>query len=72
MVVDKDNHVQYCEVTLGQSHEGLRVISKGLQPGERILVNGLQRVRPNDVIKPNNVAMNDSNDAPVVKTGSVQ
>jgi membrane fusion protein, multidrug efflux system len=72
MVVDKDNHVQYREVTLGQSHEGLRVISKGLQPGERIVVNGLQRVRPNDVIKPNNVAMNDGSDAPVVKTASAQ
>jgi multidrug efflux system membrane fusion protein len=72
MVVDKDNRVQYREVTLGQTHEGLRVISKGLQPGERIVVNGLQRVRPNDVIKANNVAMNDDDKAPAVKTASAQ
>jgi multidrug efflux system membrane fusion protein len=74
MVVDKDNRVQYREVTIGQTHEGLRVISKGLQPGERIVVNGLQRVRPNDVIKANNVAMNDSGaaPAPAVKTASTQ
>ncbi|QIE28426.1 Multidrug resistance protein MdtE (plasmid) [Caballeronia sp. SBC1] len=57
MVVDPDNRVQYREVTLGTLSDGLRVITKGLQPGERIVVNGLQRVRPNDVVKANSVAM---------------
>jgi multidrug efflux system membrane fusion protein len=57
MVVDRDSRVQYREVTLGSQHDGLRVISKGLEPGERIVVNGLQRVRPNDVVKANAVAM---------------
>ncbi|WP_213762185.1 efflux RND transporter periplasmic adaptor subunit [Caballeronia sp. dw_19] len=57
MVVDSDNRVQYREVTLGTLSDGLRVIAKGLQPGERIVVNGLQRVRPNDVVKANSVAM---------------
>jgi membrane fusion protein, multidrug efflux system len=57
MVVDTDNRVQYREVTLGTLSDGLRVIAKGLQPGERIVVNGLQRVRPNDVVKANSVAM---------------
>jgi multidrug efflux system membrane fusion protein len=57
MVIDKDNRAQYREVTLGTQHDGLRIIDKGLQPGERIVVNGLQRVRPNDVVKPNSVAM---------------
>ena len=57
MVVDHDNRAQYREVTLGTLSDGLRVIVKGLQPGERIVVNGLQRVRPNDVVKANSVAM---------------
>jgi multidrug efflux system membrane fusion protein len=57
MVVDHDNRVLYREVTLGTLSDGLRVIVKGLQPGERIVVNGLQRVRPNDVVKANSVAM---------------
>ncbi len=57
MVVDHDNRVRYREVTLGTLSDGLRVIVKGLQPGERIVVNGLQRVRPNDVVKANSVAM---------------
>ena len=57
MVVDADNRAQYREVTLGTMSDGMRVIAKGLQPGERIVVNGLQRVRPNDVVKANSVAM---------------
>ena len=57
MVVDHDSRAQYREVTLGTQNDGLRVIVKGLQPGERIVINGLQRVRPNDVIKPNVVVM---------------
>ncbi len=68
MVVDTDNRVQYREVTLGTQHDGLRVITKGLQPGERIVVNGLQRVRPNDVVKANAVAM--ANNAPAPKSAS--
>ncbi len=64
MIVDKDNRAQYREVTLGTQSEGLRVIVKGLQPGERIVVNGLQRVRPNDVIKPNAVAMSSTSPTP--------
>jgi multidrug efflux system membrane fusion protein len=64
MVVDHDNRAQYREVTLGTLSDGLRVIVKGLRPGERIVVNGLQRVRPNNVIKPNAVAMSSTLPAP--------
>jgi multidrug efflux system membrane fusion protein len=68
MVVDPDNRVQYREVTLGTQSDGLRVIVKGLQPGERIVVNGLQRVRPNDVVKANAVAMASA--SPATKVAS--
>lgn len=46
MVVDADSKAQYREVTLGEMVDGLEVITSGLQPGEKIVVNGLQRVRP--------------------------
>jgi multidrug efflux system membrane fusion protein len=36
----------------------MRVILNGLKAGERIVVNGLQRVRPGVTIKPEMVAMN--------------
>jgi multidrug efflux system membrane fusion protein len=57
LLVDKENKVQYREVKLGDQQRGLRVITGGLQPGERIVVNGIQRVRPGDPVKPNLVQM---------------
>jgi multidrug efflux system membrane fusion protein len=57
LVVDKQNHVQYREVQLGVALDGLRVITSGLQPGEKIVVNGLQRVRPGDPVAPTLVPM---------------
>ncbi|OPF93612.1 efflux RND transporter periplasmic adaptor subunit [Rhodopseudomonas palustris] len=57
MVVDAQNHAEYREVTLGASVDGLRVVASGLRAGERIVVNGLQRVRPGVTIKPETVAM---------------
>ncbi|SPC16481.1 efflux RND transporter periplasmic adaptor subunit [Cupriavidus taiwanensis] len=57
LVVDKTNKLVYREVELGPNHDGLRVIRKGLKPGENIVVNGLQRVRPGDTVQPKAVAM---------------
>jgi multidrug efflux system membrane fusion protein len=57
LVVDADNKAIYREVTLGPSVEGLRVVTQGLTSGERIVVNGLQRVRPGAVIEPQIVSM---------------
>jgi multidrug efflux system membrane fusion protein len=58
MVVDDKDKAQYREVMLGASVDGMRVILTGLKAGERIVVNGLQRVRPGVTIKPEMVAMN--------------
>ncbi|MFC4522340.1 efflux RND transporter periplasmic adaptor subunit [Cupriavidus pinatubonensis] len=57
LVVDKANKLTYREVDLGPTFEGLRVIRKGLKPGESIVVNGLQRVRPGDTVAPKPVSM---------------
>jgi multidrug efflux system membrane fusion protein len=57
MVVGTDNKAEYREVGLGPSVEGLRVVNSGLQAGERIVVKGLQRVRPGAVVAPETVAM---------------
>jgi multidrug efflux system membrane fusion protein len=58
MVVGGDNKAVYREVKLGTSADGLRVVTSGLSPGERIIVNGLQRVRPGGVVAPETVPMN--------------
>ncbi|AYR22561.1 efflux RND transporter periplasmic adaptor subunit [Herbaspirillum rubrisubalbicans] len=66
MVADKNNHASYRQVVVGAGHDGLVVIEKGLQPGERIVVNGLQRIRPGDAITPTVVPMQAQATAPDV------
>lgn len=56
-VVDKDNKAEYRQVTLGQSTDGLRIVRSGLKAGEKIVVNGLQRVHPGGPLAPQLVAM---------------
>jgi membrane fusion protein, multidrug efflux system len=60
MVVGDDNTAAYREVALGAFVDGMRVVVSGLKPGERIVVNGLQRVRPGAAVAPRLVAMNGS------------
>ncbi|HVJ42598.1 MAG TPA: efflux RND transporter periplasmic adaptor subunit [Dongiaceae bacterium] len=60
LVVDDTDHAEYREVKIGDLQDGLRVVTDGLNPGERIVVNGLQRVRPNDLVKANPVRMADA------------
>ncbi len=56
-VVDKDGKAEYREVKLGPVVDGLRVVKAGLKPGEKIVVNGLQRVRPGSPITAQTVPM---------------
>jgi RND family efflux transporter MFP subunit len=57
LVVGADNKAQYREVKPGPLVDGLRVIKEGLKGGEMIVVNGLQRVQPGDVVTPQTVDM---------------
>lgn len=56
MVVDEQNRTAYRRVQLGALQDGLRVVEAGLTPGERIVVNGLQRIRPGDPVEPKAVS----------------
>ncbi|MBR1218283.1 efflux RND transporter periplasmic adaptor subunit [Bradyrhizobium sp. U87765 SZCCT0131] len=60
MVVGPDNRANYREVKLGETSEGLRMVAGGLKAGERIVVNGLQRVKPGSVVEPTQVSMDGS------------
>jgi multidrug efflux system membrane fusion protein len=57
MVVGADDKANYREVTLGANVDGLRIVTSGLKPGERVVVNGLQRVRPGALVAPQEVKM---------------
>jgi RND family efflux transporter MFP subunit len=56
-IVAKDNKIAYRRVTLGLVFDGLQAIEEGLKPGDRVVVNGLQRVRPGIEVKPELVEM---------------
>lgn len=57
MVVGNDNKAAYREVTLGAHVNGLRIVTSGLAAQERVIVNGLQRVRPGALVEPQPVSM---------------
>jgi multidrug efflux system membrane fusion protein len=64
-VVDADNKVQYRRVTTGALQEdGLRVIAEGLKAEDRVLVGGVQQVRPHAAIQPEPVPMPTLGQAP--------
>ncbi len=52
LTLTPSNTVAYSAVKLGPVINGMRVIRAGLQPGEKIVVNGLQRVRPGMPVSP--------------------
>lgn len=49
-VVDKDNVVKTREITIGAELEDLFVVSKGLDENDKILLEGLRKVKENDKI----------------------
>jgi multidrug efflux system membrane fusion protein len=52
IVVGPDDKAIWRQVTLGSTANGQRIVTSGLEPGERIVVNGLQRVRPGAQLAP--------------------
>ena len=46
LVIGQDNTAQFREVTLGALIDGMRVVKSGVFPGDLVVVDGLQRVRP--------------------------
>jgi multidrug efflux system membrane fusion protein len=46
LTLTSTNTVAYRQIQLGPSFEGRRIVRSGLQPNEKVVVNGLQRVRP--------------------------
>jgi membrane fusion protein, multidrug efflux system len=58
MVVSSDNKTAYREVKLGAMTDDLRIVTNGLNAGDRVIVAGLQHVKPGDEVAPEPVAMN--------------
>ncbi|WP_280513490.1 efflux RND transporter periplasmic adaptor subunit [Modicisalibacter luteus] len=60
LVLNEDGTVAYRNIELGPQLAGLRIVRSGLDAGERIVVNGLQRVRPGMPVTAEIVPMADS------------
>jgi membrane fusion protein (multidrug efflux system) len=49
-VVNKDNKVESRKVEVGQAHKQQWIIKKGLKKGERVVYEGVQKVRPGVIV----------------------
>lgn len=52
LALAQDNTAVYRTVKLGGSVQDKRIVRSGLKPGDRVIVNGLQRVRPGMAVDP--------------------
>jgi multidrug efflux system membrane fusion protein len=52
LVLQPDSSVAYRSVQVGRLVDGMRIVTAGLKGGDRIVINGLQRVRPGMKVAP--------------------
>ncbi|UCB49033.1 MAG: efflux RND transporter periplasmic adaptor subunit [Deltaproteobacteria bacterium] len=57
LAVNSENVVEKRLIRMGQLVDGLRVIEEGLQPGDWVIVNGIQRARPGAKVDPERTEM---------------
>lgn len=71
-VVDDDNVAHYRQVQLGPRIDGLRIVREGLESGERLVVNGIHRVRDGTQVNPSAGEMVPSGgDAPAPESTTI-
>ena len=59
-VLGDENKAMRRNIVVGRNIEGLRVVTKGLKPGEKIIVYGIQKIFfPNMPVMPNVIGMSD-------------
>lgn len=72
-VVNDENKVENRRVELGTPYKGKREITKGMSLGERVIIDGLQKVRPGITVRPKLVSTgrgsNQSNATPQPEKG---
>jgi membrane fusion protein (multidrug efflux system) len=63
MIVDKDNVVVSRDIKVGALFEGSWIVSSGLQTGDRVIIDGLQKVQPGSTVSIVDPAKQAENDA---------
>jgi RND family efflux transporter MFP subunit len=66
-VIDQDNVARQRYVTLGQVVDDLRVIKDGLSVGDRVVINGLMRVRQGQKVTPDEQPASPQASVPAAK-----
>ncbi len=56
-VINQNNQAEYRQVTPGPRIGALRVISQGLQPGDWVVVEGLQKLKPGATVNPEKITL---------------
>jgi membrane fusion protein (multidrug efflux system) len=51
-VVGRDNRIEIRPIKLGDHSESMWIVDEGLKPGETVVVEGIQRVRPGVLVNP--------------------
>jgi RND family efflux transporter MFP subunit len=69
-VIAEDGKAEYRRIKVGKLHNGLRVVSEGLATEEKVVVNGLQRVRPGIEVKAEVIPMPQLPGPPEQQLGS--
>ncbi|USG62034.1 efflux RND transporter periplasmic adaptor subunit [Sneathiella marina] len=59
-ILSDSNKVEYRQVTLGAYQDGRRVITSGLSPADRVVTQGILKIRPGTLVEPKIIAANAS------------
>jgi RND family efflux transporter MFP subunit len=70
-VVDEEGKARYKRVTVGRLHDGLRVITGGIGPTDKVIVKGLQRARPNEPVNAKLIPMPEQKPVAAPAEGTV-
>ncbi len=64
MVIGEGDKVAMRTLTLREPYREFYIVSAGLKPGERVIVEGIQKVRPGMQVKPELKALSDVKPGP--------
>jgi membrane fusion protein (multidrug efflux system) len=68
MIVDAQNKVQVRTIKLGDKADNYYIVLEGLNAGDRVIVEGMQKARPGSEVKPSSSSV--ASDNPLKKEGS--
>jgi multidrug efflux system membrane fusion protein len=73
IIVGKDNKAEFRNITIGADYKGSTIVEKGVKVGEKVVTEGLQKLRPGMTVNPKPAKPKSTNrPAPTPTTGGKQ